>query len=433
MFNIFLLILLYLPFQLALNPVSGVDLASIRVLILALFFVWLAQGLKKKSIQLNNNLQTWLVASFLFLNLFSALVARNSDWSVRKLLFLFSIFPIYFVASQLISSRERLYKVVRVIVVSASGIAVIGIVQFLLQFAIGWKSTFAFWAKFVIMPFLGSSFGEAVLKNPSWLVNIGGQTYLRATSLFPDPHMLAFYLGLSLPLAFWLMLYTDKRKKLAMLGCCLILIADLLTFSRGGYIGLSFGLIFVGIFFWKKIEHKYKIVTAGVLLAGLLIMLVPSPISQRFVSSFDLQEGSNQGRLAMWEKATEVIAQHPLLGVGIGNYSLEVNPTATYRNSIYAHNTYLDIAVETGIVNMLVWLGILLVTGLGFLQKSKHENLFFFGAISLVIFSVHSLVETAIYSPVVLTLFLIIISFYNVETRHCLVSTGQAKQNEKIV
>jgi len=427
MFNIFLLILLYLPFQLAMNPVSGVDLASIRVLILVLFFVWLAQGLKKKNLQINNNWQTWFVVSFLFLNLFSVLVARNSDWSVRKLLFLFSIFPIYFVASQLIVSKERLYKSIAFVVTGASAIAAIGIVQFLLQFVLGWKNTFTFWAKFVIMPFLGSSFGEAVLKNPSWLVNIGGKTYLRATSLFPDPHMLAFYLGLTLPLAFWLMLQAQKRKKLVMFGCSCIFIADLLTFSRGGYVGIFSGLIFVGIFFWKKIERKYKIITGIVLLAGVLIMLVPSPISQRFLSSFDSKEGSNQGRLVMWEKATEVTMNHLLLGVGIGNYPLEVNPVATYRDPIYAHNTYLDIAAETGIVNMLIWIGILGVTVLDFLRKSKQESAFFFAAISLIIFSAHSVVETAIYSPVVLTLFLIILSFYNVETRHCLVSTDETK------
>ncbi|MDO8240572.1 MAG: O-antigen ligase family protein [Candidatus Moranbacteria bacterium] len=426
MFNVFLLLVGYLPFQLALNPTTGIDLASIRVFILFLFFGWLAQGLKKKNIRLNNNLQTWLVASFLFLNLFSALVAKNSDWSMRKLLFLFSIFPIYFVASQLITNKERLYRAVKTIVASAAVVAGVGIVQFLLQFIIGWKSTYTFWAKFVIMPFLGSSFGEAVLKNPSWLVNIGGKTYLRATSLFPDPHMLAFYLGLALPLAFWFMLHTDKRKKLAIFGCGLILLADLLTFSRGGYVGIFSGLVFVGIFFWKKTERKYKVVTSIVLLMGLSILLVPSPISQRFLSSFDLQEGSNQGRMAMWGKAMEVTLEHPLLGVGIGNYPLEVNPVATYRDPIYAHNTYLDVAAETGLINMLVWIGILLVTGLGFLQKSKQENLFFFSAISLVIFSAHSLVETAIYSPVVLTLFLIILSLYNfpiVET----------KQNEKVI
>jgi len=415
MYNFLVILILYLPFQLAINPMAGIDLASIRILILVLFFAWLAQGLKNKNFQIKNNPQTWLVASFLFLNAFSLIMAKNTDWSIRKLLFLFSIFPIYFVASQLICDKKRLLMVTNAMVFGGAVVATLGIIQFLAQFVVGLETTFAFWAKYMTMPFLGDSFGEAVLKNPSWLVNVAGQTYLRATSLFPDPHMFSFYLGLVLPLALGLMLEKKKGNWLAAGAFNMIFLADALTFSRGGYLGLFAGAIFVGISFWQRIDRKYKITMGALLSLGLLIAIVPSPISQRFISSFDLKEGSNQGRIAMWRKAAEVVLENPLLGVGIGNYPLEVSPTATYRDPIYAHNTYLDIAAETGILNMLVWIGILGVTFWGFWRKSRRENLFFFSSVSLVIFSAHSLVETAIYSPVVLTLFLVIISLYNTD------------------
>jgi len=410
MYKLLLLIAFYLPFQLALNPVNGVDLASIRVLILALFCIWLAQGLKNKKITIGNNLQTWLINSFLFLNLFSIIAAKNTDWSARKLLFLFSIFPVYFVASYLISTQKRMMQIIRTLVFSGAIVAGIGIVQFAAQFIVGFQQAYVFWAKHVIVPFLGQSFGEEVLKNPSWLVNIAGKTYLRATSLFPDPHMFSFYLGLLAPLALGLALSSKKQKILPFLFFTIILAADLLTFSRGGYVGLFAGLVFAGTFFWKKIRSRYRgiMMAAGVLI--LAVMLIPSPVSQRFLSSFNLKEGSNQGRLAMWAKASDVTIGHPLIGVGIGNYPLEVVPTASYRDPIYAHNTYLDIAAETGILNALIWIGILAVATAGFWKKAQENILFFFLTMSLVIFSAHSVVETALYSPVVLTLLLILIS-----------------------
>lgn len=409
-----LVIILYLPFQLALNPVAGVDLASIRVLILLLFFVWLAQGLKKKNIQIKNNWQTGLIVSFLLLNVLSIIVAKNTDWSIRKLLFLFSIFPLYFVASQLISNREKMFKVVKAAVFSGSVVAAIGIIQFASQFVVGLEKTYVFWAKFIITPFLGSSFGAAVLKNPSWLVNIAGQTYLRATSLFPDPHMFSFYLGLLAPLAFGLVMQNKGKKGLSILSFSLIIVADLLTFSRGGYVGLFGGLVFIGLFAWIGMSQRYKIITAIVFLSGLAILFVPSPVSQRFLSSFDLKEGSNQGRMQMWQKASSVILDKPVLGTGIGNYPLEVVATATYRDPIYAHNTYLDIAVETGILNALIWISLLVSAMFGFWHKAKKERLFLFALISLIIFATHSMVETAIYSPVVLSLFLVILSLNNI-------------------
>lgn len=415
MYNFLVLLVAYAPFQLAINPVAGVDLASIRVLILVLFCVWVAQGLKNKDIRIKSGLQTWLVGSFLFLNAFSLLVARNTDWSARKLLFLFSVFPLYFVASQLVSSKEKLLRLIKTMVFGGAVIALIGIGQFLAQFVVGLEATYAFWAEYMTVSFLGKTFGAAVLKNPSWLVDIAGRTYLRATSLFPDPHMLSFYLGLVMPLSFAMIIRREKGSFLAVSAFVAILLADILTFSRGGYLGLSAGLVFVGTLLWHKIDRRYRIATGLVLGLGILVAVIPSPVSQRFLSSFDLKEGSNQGRIEMWRKATDVIRENPLGGVGLGNYPLEVKPTATYRDPIYAHNTYLDIAAETGIVNMLVWIGILGTTFRGFWKKSRQENLFFFSLISLVVFAAHSLVETAIYSPVVLAVFLVIISWNNFE------------------
>jgi O-antigen ligase len=410
MYKALLFLVLYLPFQLALNPVAGVDLASIRILILGLFGAWLAQGLKNRQVKLNSSGQAFLVLAFLGLNFLSISVATNADWSVRKLLFLFSIFPIYFVASQLINSKQRFLEVVSGIVWSGTLAAFVGVVQFGAQFIYGVKAVFVFWSKFVIVPFLGNSFGEAVLKNPSWLVNISGQTYLRATSFFPDPHMFSFYLGLVLPLAVGIIFY-KQRRSWYIGAASIIFLADILTFSRGGYVGLLAGIIFTAIFFWHKVPKKYKISMGFVLGIGCVILLFPSPISQRFLSSLDLKEGSNQGRLVMWKAAGEIILVHPILGVGIGNYPLAVTSLATYRDPIYAHNTYLDIAVETGLPNMFIWVGLLGVSMFSFWKKTKQETLFFFALISLLIFASHSLTETAIYSPVVLTLFLVILSF----------------------
>jgi hypothetical protein len=105
MYNFLVFLAAYLPLQIALNPGEGVDLASIRILILALFFIWLAEGFRKRKIMIKGGLQTGLIISFLFICLASLLTAQNSDWGLRKLLFIFSIFPVYFVASALLDSR----------------------------------------------------------------------------------------------------------------------------------------------------------------------------------------------------------------------------------------------------------------------------------------------------------------------------------------
>lgn len=422
LFKLILALLVYLPFQVALNPISGVDLASIRVFILLVFALWLAQGLKNKNLNIKNNLQTFFIFSFLFLNIFSTLVARNSDWSVRKIVFLLSIFPIYFVASNVINSEQRLRVALKFLLGAGTMAAGIGIVQFLSQFIVGLEKTRNFWAIYATSPFLGKSFGAEVLANSSWLVNIAGKTYLRATSIFPDPHMFSFYLGILIPFALGMFLAEKKQRGFWLAAFIVLLVADLLTFSRGAYLGLLAGAVTFVIFSWGKIHKQYKLFGFFLSTACLILLIWPNPISERFFSSFDLSEGSNSGRMEMWQKAAEGIMENPILGVGIGNFPLFVKPTATYREPIYAHNTYLDIAVETGIINTLLWISLLGVAFLEFYKKSRlfgqgKDIIFLMLAISLVIFATHSLVDMAIYSPVVLTLLLIILSFSNINPK----------------
>lgn len=416
MFNLILLLCLYLPFQVALNPAESVDLASVRVFILIMFFLWLAFGLKHKKIIIVSTAQSLFITSFLFISFISIFAARNTDWGERKLLFLFSIFPLYFVASGVLGSRQKALKAIKYLLISGTAVAAIGILEFLGQFIFGLKSIYALWANFIIPPFLGKSFSIAVLANPSWLVNISGSTYLRATSLFPDPHMFSFYLGLLAPLALGMFLKTRRAGYLV--SFFVLIIADILTFSRGGYLGIFMGILALFLLSWKKISKGYRIATVILVIASFIILAIPGPISSRFFSSFDLKEGSNAGRIEMWTKAWEVVSDHPFLGVGIGNYPLEVKASADYREPIYAHNTYLDIAAEMGILAALFWMAILIWTFLAFIKMSRQDILFLYAAVSLVVFAAHSFFETGIYSPVVLALFLIIISFANGKTEN---------------
>ena len=440
LYKLLLLFCLYLPFQIALNPAEGIDLASGRVFIILLFLIWLVDGLKNKRLFVPFKIQTLLVLPFLFLSAFSLFWADNLDWGVRKLLFLLSVFPIYFVTAGLRPAvipnpaiqRDKLREeskelkldpstsppaggsaqdditIVKFLVWGAGMAAVIGIIQFLLQFIIGLDQTVGIWRNYMTPLFLGKAFSQAVLEYPSWLVNIDGKNFLRAFSTFPDPHMFSFYLGLTLPLAFGL--YFSLRKKIYLALSIVILLANLLTFSRGGYFGLAAGFIFTALYFViSKKRNLKKLAIFLVLILILLISIIVSPIGKRAITSFSLEEGSNKERFANWQQATGVIIDNPL-GVGIGNYAYEIEPSAFYRKPIYAHNLYLDIAAETGIINAAIFILLIIFSIRSFIIKSKGSILCLGGATSLVIFSVHSIFDTALYSVQVLPLILIVIA-----------------------
>lgn len=406
-------LLYYLPFQIALSPFFDIDLASSRVLILIIFFLWLAKGLKDRKINIKNNWQNALVLFFLFFCLLSIARARNYDWALRKALFIFSIFPIYFVASDR-WRNVKFIKAMKAIVISASALSLVAAVQFVTQFFWGIDKTRQVLADNIAPLFLGSSFSKAVIENSSWLVNIGGKTFFRAVAVFPDPHMLAFYLNLVLflPLAIFL----KKKKKIYLFSFLILFVGSLLTFSRGGYVGLFFGVVAFLLVFLKNIKSKYKVVILVALVAIIALTFSSNLVHQRVASIFDLNEGSNSGRIETWSKAVKIIEENPL-GVGIGNYPLEVKATAQYREPIYAHNTYMDIAAELGILSAIVWLCLLGVNLYCFFKKAGNEVVFAGLFAGLATFMAHSFFDTAIFSPTVLTLFLIIISFNNLSIK----------------
>lgn len=407
-YRLFLFFCLYLPFQIALNPAEGVDLASGRVLVLILALLWLISALKNRQVCVPARIQTPLILSFLFLSAFSLLWAKNPDWGLRKLLFLLSIFPIFFVAADISKSDFDRIKIIKFLVWGAGLAAVIGLVQFFLQFIWGLDNILKFWAGTIAPVFLGTAFSQAILAYPSWLVNLGGKTIFRAISTFPDPHMFAIYLGIALPLA--LGLYFFIKKKIYLLLALAILLADLLTFSRGGYIGLAAGLLFFLLVIVKNKKLNPKKILIGLTLVIIFFVFIfKSPIGNRFLTSFNAKEGSNKGRIETWEEAVGIIENNPP-GVGLGNYALERKATADYREPIYAHNLYLDIAAETGIIDAIIWI-VLIVFSIGsFIKKSASNILWLGGAAGLVIFSAHSFFETALFSVQALPLLLIIIS-----------------------
>ncbi|MFA5777689.1 MAG: O-antigen ligase family protein [Parcubacteria group bacterium] len=431
LYKLLLLFCLYLPFQLALNASEGVDLASGRVFVLLLGILWLLKSLAQKKFFIPNKIQTLLLFSFLFLSAFSLVFAQNTDWAYRKLLFLLSFIPIYFVVASICHSERseaesrnlirsldslpltrdgRDVKIIKFLVYGAGLVSLVGLFQFALQFFIGINGTFSLWQK-VITPFLGNSFSQSVFQNPSWLVEISGNTYMRAIAFFPDPHMFSFYLGMLLPFA--IALFWKNKSNLYLIISALILITDIFTFSRGGYLGLLAGLIFTLFIFKKELVRRFSlkkfVITNIFILIIAAIIMFPNPISQRLASSFDVSEGSNSGRLETWKQSLEVIKNNPL-GVGIGNYALKIKPSANYREPIYSHNLYLDIAAETGILNALIFIWLIIVSILSFIRLGKNNKFYLAGAISLIIFSVHSIFETPLYSIHVLPLLLAIIA-----------------------
>lgn len=402
-----------LPFQFALQPAEGIDLALARVWAIAIIFFWGTKHLSEKRLVMPQPLLFFFFTAFLLWTSVSFLWAGNAQWALRKIAFLLPfllLFLVFFSVCREARSRDR---ILRAFSVGAFLAALVAIAQFSLQFVFGIEKVFAFWTREVLPFFLGPAFGESVAHYPSLLVNIAGTTVMRASGFFPDPHMAAFFFGMAIPITASFAWGSGNRMRKRWIACAVIILAaDLLTFSRGGYVGLVLGSVAFALplLRWTAWQKRILPIITSIIIAA--VILSASPVGTRLFSSFSQTDRSNVERLRLWQEATELISERPILGAGLGNYPLAVKPSAEYREPIYAHNLFLDIALETGLIGAFFFVGFLSFGILSIWRRWRKERAVFQLAIfsALVTFSAHSLFETPLFSVHILPIFLLLMA-----------------------
>ena len=140
-----------------------------------------------------------------------------------------------------------------------------------------------------------------------------------------------------------------------------------LTLSRGGLIALAVGLV-AAVVVVNRGRWVVVGVTLVVALGGLayFTVLAPSAALER-VTSVD----SGSGREDIWAVGWRMVEAHPVRGVGSGNFQRSsvhylLQPGAIERNDFIvdtpevAHNIYLQVLAELGVVGLALFVAILL-------------------------------------------------------------------------
>jgi putative inorganic carbon (hco3(-)) transporter len=153
---------------------------------------------------------------------------------------------------------------------------------------------------------------------------------------------------------------------------CLSAAGLLLTLSRGGILAAAGALLIMAV--WAPFRRLAAVVAVGAVVvvsvsgASLLgdVRLVDT-VSGR-ISSIEYATEANP-RIAIWEKTPQMLADHPLFGIGANAFPVVsprygvFSPDAEGGVYLHAHNIPLTIAVELGLLGLagLAWLTVVLV------------------------------------------------------------------------
>ncbi len=289
---------------------------------------------------------------FLGAILLSLTVTLSLQYSLKEVLKWLEVLGIYLFVVNVIGRREA-KAIVLLILLAGISQALLGIYQF---------------------------FG---LVGPEWFLLF--DRFMRAHGTFEQPNPYGGYLGLTLPLAYSLLLASFKMQDTSNarwlpaslvygVACAVMAAALIMTWSRGAWLGFIAAFIVMNVVRSRRAAALFALVL--ILLSFAIVMgglqLLPEPVTQRFLDFLPFLEGVDIRRvevtpanfavierLAHWQAGWDMFSEHPWLGVGIGNYEPVYPAYALPRWDEplgHAHNYYLNIAAEAGLVGLSAYL-----------------------------------------------------------------------------
>ena len=172
-----------------------------------------------------------------------------------------------------------------------------------------------------------------------------------------DPNDLCIIFALSIPMSFYLMTQDSSgiTSWLWRLHPIPIVFAAILTASRGGFIAICASLLIVPLLFGKLPRGiKLMIPALAAMLVTGVVVYAPSTVFERLASIPDeIQSGALGERGAIWRAGWELFREYPVAGVGAGAFGPGVEHVL--REDSVAHNAFLTVIAETGMVGLLLF------------------------------------------------------------------------------
>lgn len=196
----------------------------------------------------------------------------------------------------------------------------------------------------------------------------------RAQGMFSQYVVFAEFLMIVAAVAFGMAIAASGRRRWILLPTfCVICGALVLTETRAAWMALLLGCAAaLWIDCGKRARILIAIVCAGVLVASFIVFQ-----RARQLKSIEYDPGTEY-RLLMWKDGLRLAREHPVFGVGmdsIFSHAREWNIEAYERFpslKSHFHSVYIEIAAESGIPALAIWLWILWSLGACSLYRAKH-------------------------------------------------------------
>ncbi|MDP3042494.1 MAG: O-antigen ligase family protein [Candidatus Omnitrophota bacterium] len=375
--------IILLPFSVAIAP--GVANTIIGLMIGA----FLIEKIIKKEKLCSVSLPIIIFGVFMIIGALTFINTVSIVNSLNGMVKLFKFFFIFLVCSESIKDKEHFKKIA---ISVACAISLIGID--------------ALWQLFSGKDFIrGNSIQEAI-------------GLPRPTASFPNCNVMGAYLTGLTPLIAGLALFSSRLKNRIFLTSAALIgsIGVYLSLSRGAGLGLFVSILFLSL------VRKNKIITSGLILLLLVYPFVMPKNIKEWAKSVNYNPMillTDEVRMSIYRNTAHMISEHPFIGVGINTFSKNYGKYKTAAaearmktpDTIYAHNSFLQLGGEMGLLGLGTFLIFLFFTLKSIWLAFKRNTDPFLKAFCVSVFAaiiaylINGLTETSLYYARVVMIF----------------------------
>jgi len=193
-----------------------------------------------------------------------------------------------------------------------------------------------------------------------------------------DANSLAMTLALAMPMAWYLAMTTERplHRWIFRAYVPVGLLASALTGSRGGMIAWVVALSIIPLTMVLSPGRLAAVIGLLGICASLVIAYVPDKVVQRLGSTTSSVESVNfGGRFRLWVAGVHAFTRRPMLGYGVGSFKSAITPEMG-QDALVAHNSFLSVLVEEGMVGLVLYLTMIGAVGTPLLRLPKLERRF---------------------------------------------------------
>jgi O-antigen ligase/Flp pilus assembly protein TadD len=341
---------------------------AINLLALGIFTFYIFKIIKEGKVIYSSNSLNLPILLFILIATLSILINSTPWISLKDFIYFLSYFLIYFFIINNIKTKDSINFCLIIFFITVSIISLYLLLQY-----------------YGLDPFLSD--------------------IQQLTSTLGNQNYVASYLALIFPIAFSFFLIETKKINKILFEVVLLInyTGIIICHTRAIWAALFFSLLLfrylLSHYKMNKIlkdNKKWLIILFSLFILITLIYSTDNPLNrspitaiERAISAFDMQDTSLKIHFLEWQSTMDMIKDRPLFGSGLGTfplYYLNYQADSLQKNPNYlnfagkvgeAHNEYLQLGAEIGIIGLLVFILIIILfykTNFNLIKKIKTIN-----------------------------------------------------------